>query len=141
MKTVGRPRLQPGVSLMIFTFVELMRDRQETRLRRFSERDGCRRLQRTLKKEFIGGFELKFPTIRRHYSDVKDGLRDGRVSQAHVNAFLALGRTRREILGWESSPWLWLMDPDLLSNYQVTLLGNGKIKATRTAEVPATQEQ
>jgi len=144
MKPPGRPRFKPGVALMIYAFVELRRDRQETRLRRLSERAGCRWLEKTLKKDLIGGRELKFSTIRNHHNDVKAALRDGRVSQSAANSLLEYGRARREILGWDSSPWLFLIDPDLLPalGYQVTFdPDKGKVRYDRKEKVPATQAE
>jgi PAS domain-containing protein len=139
MKPVGRPRFKPDLALWIWTFAELMRDRKEKQLRRFSERDGCQRLERTLRKDTIGGRWLKLPTIRKHHSDVKAALRDGRISQANASFLLAYGRARREILGWDSSPWLFLIDPDLLPalGYQVT--DPAGIEWTGIAEAAAAQ--
>jgi hypothetical protein len=103
---VGRPSLNISIPIMVWAFVELMRDRQNG-LPRLPVRAGCRRLQKSFSEDFKGGRFLTFETIRRHYKTVdKD-----QEAKATAMGFYRFGHGMREQLGWDEHPWMWLMNP------------------------------
>jgi hypothetical protein len=103
---VGRPPLENSIGIMLWAFVELMRDRQNG-LPRLPVRAGCRRLQKAFSEDFKGGRFLTFETIRRHYKSVD---KDQEAKAAAIE-FYRFGRGMREQLGWDERPWMWLINP------------------------------
>jgi hypothetical protein len=96
--------------MMFWAYVELMRDQQND-LPQLPVRAGCRRLQKAFSEDLKGGRILTFETIRRHYKTVdKD-----QEAKATAIEFYRFGRDMREQLGWHTSPWMWLMNPDLFT--------------------------
>src|SRR5262245_53974132 len=110
---VGRPALPPSFPIMLWAFVELMRDRRGLRSPRLSARAGCQKLAKDFARDFKGGRFLSVATIRRHHGEVDRSLNDDQKKRALANGLLEYGRQRREVIGWDSSPWLFLMDPAL----------------------------
>jgi hypothetical protein len=106
----GRPPLPPSFSLMLWAFAELMRDRQGSQ-RRLSARAGCQRLAKDFARDSKGGRFLPFSTIRRHHGNVEKDMRKNPEQRAIANGLLEFGRQRRELIGWDASAWLYLIDP------------------------------
>jgi hypothetical protein len=126
---VGRPPLGISIGQMIWAYVELMCDQQND-LPRLKVRAGCRRLHKSFSEDLKGGRILPFDTIRRHYKAVDKDLE----AKAAAMEFYRFGRDMREQLGWHTSPWMWLMNPDLFTakGYTATVheSGNFTLKDT-----------
>ena len=63
----GRPPFIKYTPLLIWVFVELVRDQQDPGRKRKTDRDGFDRLEKKLAEDFKGGRVLPFETIRRYY--------------------------------------------------------------------------
>jgi hypothetical protein len=111
MKPRGRPTVKPGVQLMIWAYVELMRDRKDG-LPRLSARAGCAKLEKDFAEDLKRGRFLTFATIRRHYKEVEANPEQ----KAQALRLLEIGRRNREILGWDASSWLFLIDPGFVQS-------------------------
>jgi hypothetical protein len=103
--------------LLIWVLAELMRDRKDG-LPRLSARSGCKRLEKELQVTFKGGRVLPFETIHRHYKAFNTAMRcsNSGAEKAVADRLLEIGRERRELLGWDASAWLFVMDPEFLQS-------------------------
>jgi hypothetical protein len=111
MKNVGgRPPLPMSFSLMLWAFVELMRDREDGGERR-AVRAACRLTQQQFSDDLKGGRFLTVDTIRRHHADTERAMRDDADKRALAIGLLDYGRRRRKLIGWNASLWLHLIDP------------------------------
>jgi hypothetical protein len=112
----GRPPFIKYTPLLIWVFVELVRDQQDPGRKRKTERDGCDRLEKKLAEDFKGGRVLPFETIRRYYRNFKTIIRRSNTGseKALADILLKIGRARRVLLGWDASVWLLVFDPDPL---------------------------
>jgi hypothetical protein len=122
MKPRGRPTLKFGFELMLWAFVELMRDRKG--LPRLSARAGCAKLAKLFARDLKnkGWRFLPLETIRRHHKTVEAAIRCNAEEKALALWLLDITRQNRETLGWGASPWVFLMDPTLLQSIDPALL-------------------
>jgi hypothetical protein len=121
----GRPPLPLSIPIMLWAFVELMRDRQYGG-KRFSERQGSARLQQAFAKVMKGGRFLPTETIRRHHKDTERLMRKGSDPDlnALVTGLLEYGRRRRELFGWQAVyVWQYLMGPENFPGYDMAVTG------------------
>jgi hypothetical protein len=121
----GRPPLPVSTPVMIWAFVELMRDRRYGG-KPMSARQGSARLQQAFAKDMQGGRFLTTETIRRHHKDTERLMRKG--SDPDLNALakglLEYGRQRRELFGWQAvHVWQYLMGPENFPGYDKTETG------------------
>ncbi len=130
MKARGRPKLPPGGLLGAWVLVEVMRDRKAQP--RLSIRAASKRLQKSLAMDFKGGRVLPWETIRDFHKRFQNAMRRDKGERAKAVYFLERARVRRELFGWQSSPWLFLIDPALLESkgYDVEI-GDERIVATK----------
>ena len=121
----GRPSMK--APLLIWVLVELMRDRKGG-LPRLSARRGCERLKRELQIDFKGGRVLPFETIRRYHKGFVAAWRRSNSGEEKALAakILAIGRERRELLGWDASAWLFVIDPAFLSSKGIKVVINSQ---------------
>jgi hypothetical protein len=125
---MSRPRsIGPSIPLIFWTFVELMRDRKASTAR-FSARQGCARLAKEFAKDFKGGRFMTTETIRRFHKSTEAASAEQKAEAARL---LQLGRQRREVIGWDASPWLFLFDPNVWPGYSVVELRDDKFVAKR----------
>jgi hypothetical protein len=110
MKGPGRPRNPLSFPLTLWAFVELMRDREDGGERR-TVRAACRLVQQQFADDLKGGRFLTVATIRRQHGEMEKAMRDDAGKKAYADVLLEYGRRRREVLGWDSSMWLYLIDP------------------------------
>jgi hypothetical protein len=112
MTARGRPEIKPSIPLLAWVMVELMRERQG--LPPLSVRAGSTRLAQDIGRDFLGGKTWTVETIRRQYKNFARMLRDSNSGAAKRQAdiLLKIGRARREGLGWGTSVWLLVLDPD-----------------------------
>ena len=112
MKSRGRPAFK-NIPLIFWVLVEVMRDRKEPGRDRDTVRNACKRLEMEFAKDFNGPRELKSETIRRYYKKFEKTLRrlNSGEELAKANAELFAARTRRDFLGWDTSPWMFVISP------------------------------
>lgn len=126
---VGRPPLKPSISIMFWAYVELLRDRQNG-LPQLPVRSGCQQMRKVFSGDFKSGRVLAFETIRRHYKAVD---KDPKAKATAMQVY-QFGRAMRDQLGWDTSPWMWLMNPALFASmgYTATIheSGNFTLKDT-----------
>lgn len=116
---MARPRFDDRfnhVPLFVWVLVELTRDRNNVNTTRHSVRAACRRLEKKLEADFKGGRVLPWETIRRYHKDFETTVRKSNSSEqlAEAKSLLAIGRERREFLGWDASVWLFVAEPEFL---------------------------
>jgi hypothetical protein len=133
MKPRGRPvgsnTVTLGTQLMIWAFVELMRDRKG--LKRLSARQGSARLAKDFARDKLR--LLSVETIRRHHKDFEKIMRRNPEEGAKALRLLEAGRHNREILGWDASCWTFLVDPAALQShgYEATALNDRLVRFDR----------
>jgi hypothetical protein len=125
MSRRGRPEVGTKVKLLFYVMMELERDRRDGRPRD-SERNACDRLARHFEKELVVRRKLTAETIRRHVKDFKRILRKSNSDEQAAEAArtLAMGRANREVIGWDASTWLFVLDPQSLKASGVNVLIN-----------------
>jgi hypothetical protein len=126
MKPRGRSvEVTFGIQMMIWAYVELTRDRKDKP--RLTARAGCRKLEKEFARDIKGGRFLTTETIRRHHKDIEKAIRGNSEEKAKAFQLLEYGRHRREILGWDVSPWMFLIDTALLQSkgYDLTVTDEG----------------
>jgi hypothetical protein len=116
---------------MTWAFVELMRDRKVKGMPRLSARAGARKLEKEFARDLKGGRFLYFDTIRRYHKDFEKAA--GRNEKAQALAVLQNGRRNRERLGWDASPWMFLLDPALFQEkgYELNVINQGHFTLKR----------
>lgn len=120
MKSRGRPALKPSITVILWVFVELMRDTQGNRPP-LKARSAAKRLASELRTNFPGGRVLPAETIRHHHKKIEQRLATGGDEiTAEAIWLLALGRQQRWLLGWDTSVWL-LFNATLVSDTPVVL--------------------
>jgi hypothetical protein len=135
MKPRGRPvgsnTVTLGTQLMFWAYVELIRDRKG--LPRLSARAGCAKLAKDFARDVKGGRFLTMETIRRHHKDFEKTMRRDAEEKAKALHVLECGRHNREILGWDASPWMFLIDPVALQlkGYELTATDDGRFRLNR----------
>jgi hypothetical protein len=135
MKPRGRPigsnTVTLGTQLMIWAYVELMRDRKG--LPRLSARAGCAKLAKDFARDLKGGRFLTMETIRRQHRAFEKTMRRNAEEKANALHVLECGRHNREILGWDASPWMFLVDPAALQSqgYELTVTDDRHFTLTR----------
>src|SRR5688572_23853570 len=99
--------------MTIWVLAEMFRDRRDSGERRFSARQGCERLQEHLRRSFVGGRILPFNTIHGKYKKFETLRRrpEGKEYAALADVWLETSRANREILGWDASTWMAVIDP------------------------------
>jgi hypothetical protein len=122
MKKRGRKALKPSIPLMVWVMVELMRDRREAGRERATVRESCKRLEKHLAECFQGGHRLGFEAIRRHYKKFGMVMRrpNSGVESDLAKGLLENARQRRDLLGWSTSTWMLVIDPNLLEGMGYT---------------------
>jgi hypothetical protein len=112
MNARGRPEIKPSIPLLAWVMVELMRARQG--LPPLSVRGGSKRLAKDISRDFLGGRTWTVETIRRQYKNFAQTLRHSNngTEKTQADILVKIGRARRELLGWDASVWLLVLDPD-----------------------------
>ena len=100
--------------MLVWVMAELLRDRRDSGRDRASARDGCKRLEEQLARDFTGGRVLPFNTIHGYYKRFEKRRSNNGSEKALADILLKIGRARRKILGWNASPWILVFDPDPL---------------------------
>jgi hypothetical protein len=113
MMVRGRPRVKPSIPLLTWVMVELLRDRRDQTKERASVREAAQRLERHLKKCFVGGRHIRSEGIRDHYKNFQTiAHRSNSGAEANLaRNLLDLARRRRDLYGWETDTWALVMDP------------------------------
>jgi hypothetical protein len=105
---------------VVWVLVELLRDRKDGR-ERASAREAAKRLEKHLAADFKGGRVVPFETIRRYHKKIEK-LRQKNAEQAALgDHYLRRGRVRRDTLGWDASPWLFVFDPQDFEDKGITV--------------------
>jgi hypothetical protein len=123
MMARGRPKVKPGVPLLTWVMVELLRDRRDQTKERASVREAAQRLEQHLKKSFVGGRRIRFEGIRDHYKSFQVAVHRSGAEAALARNLLDLARRRRDLYGWETDTWALVMDPWALAamGYRVVI--------------------
>ena len=108
----GRPAVKPSIPLRLWVMVELMRDRKELGRPRASVRDASARVAKHLAECFQGGRVLTAETVRDHHKRFERVMqRSNSGAEAELaKGLLDLARKRRDLLGWETSTWMLVLD-------------------------------
>jgi hypothetical protein len=108
----GRPFIKPSIPLLTWVMVELMRDRKNAP--RLSVRAAAAKLAKEIRHDFIGGKNWPSETIRRQYKNYESiVLRSNTgAEKQQAEILLQIARARREGLGWGTSIWILVFDPD-----------------------------
>jgi hypothetical protein len=123
--------MKPGVRIMAWALVELMRDREG--MPRLSAREGCRRLVKDYLRHAKGGHSLTPETVRRWHKSVEKAMRRSLEQRAIAASLLESARQQRELRGWDMSPWFLLIPPAVwqAQGYEITIKPNDIVVATR----------
>ena len=126
MNARGRPQFKE-VPMGIWVLVERMRARIGPGRSRDSVRSACDRLEKKLTKDIVGPRDLKWETFRDHYKKFEKTMRRSNSGEelARANNLLVIARKRREVLGWDVSPWLFVMEPEVLAAEGVEVILTG----------------
>ena len=111
----GRKAVKPPVPMFLWLMVELARDRRRWGKPRASTREAAHRIAEELAECFRGGHELPPETVRRHHKEFERLMRKGGDEAEFARRLLANARERRDLLGWETSTWLLVIDPVVLA--------------------------
>ena len=125
--TAGRPPFKE-IPMGIWVLVEVMRDRKEPGRPRGTVRFACKRLEKKLAKDIKGPRHPKWETFRHHYKKFETMRRSNSGEElTRATELLAIARRRRDFLGWDTSPWLFVMEPESLAakGVEVILKGRG----------------
>jgi hypothetical protein len=115
--------------MTLWLLVELARDRQQWGLPRLSVLEASKRVAKHLAECFRGGRQLPPETIRRYHKKFEKVMRRSNSGVEAVRAKMLLdnARQRRDLLGWETSLWMLVLDPDTIRalGYEVVITGGG----------------
>ena len=108
----GRPAVKPSIPLVLWVMVELMRDREQWGRPRASARGASARVAKHLAECFHGGRVLTTETVRDHHKRFERTMRqsNARAEAELAKGLLDLARKRRDLLGWQTSTWMLVLD-------------------------------
>jgi hypothetical protein len=115
--------------MTLWLLVELARDRKQWGAPRLSVLQASNRVAEHLAEHFKGGRVLSAETVRRHHKKFEKAMRQSNSDEERslAKARLDNARQRRDLLGWDTSLWMLVLDPAGLQalGYEVTIVGRG----------------